>query len=393
MNSAKEIQSPSSVASSTLQILIIAGEASGDMHGARLVKEMKSQRSDLAFCGVGGKYLREQGVDIMFSAEELAVVGIFEVFSHLKYIRWALKGLADYMRSKRPALLILIDFPDFNLILAKKAKALGIPVFYYISPQVWAWRSGRVKTIAERVNKLAVILPFEKDFYNDRGIDKVEFVGHPLVDTVRPSSTTQEFKEKHKIKQGGTVIGLLPGSRKKEITAILPDFLGAARLLAQENKNLSFLLPLAPTLKQEDLNLSPEDTEGLNLQITREDRYSVMTACDLVMAASGTVTLELAILKIPMVVAYRISPLTHFVGRRLIKVKFASLVNLVARRQVVDELLQGALNAEALSAALKKIWPGKKKNKLMHQELAEVSRLLGKPGASKNAARLALELI
>lgn len=390
MNPAKEFHPPQAN-HSPRQVMIVAGEASGDMHGARLVAEMKGQLSDLDFCGVGGKYLREQGVNIMFTAEELAVVGIFEVFSHLKYIKRALKGLADYMRNRRPVLLILIDFPDFNLILAKKAKKLGIPVFYYISPQVWAWRSGRVKTIADRVNKLAVILPFEKDFYHERGVNKVEFVGHPLVDTVR-ASATQEFKDRHRI-SSGPVIGLLPGSRKKEITSILPDFLGAARLLARENKDLNFLLPLAPTLTKQDLNLSGKDTDGLNLRIVNEDRYSVMAACDLVMAASGTVTLELAILQIPMVVAYRISPLTYFIGRRLIKVKFASLVNLVAGRQVVDELLQEDLSAEAISAALKKIWPGTQKNRLMRSDLAEVSRRLGKPGASRNAARLALELI
>lgn len=372
----------------------MAGEASGDMHGARLVRAMKMQAPHLAFCGVGGKYLRQEGVEIMYAAEELAVVGLFEVFANLKYILQALKGLSNRLRSQRPALLVLIDFPDFNLILAKRAKKLGIPVFYYISPQVWAWRSGRVKTIARRVDKLAVILPFEKSFYEEHGVlNKVEFVGHPLVDTVRASQGIQEFRQKYDIDDSKIIIGLLPGSRKGEIKAILPDFIAAARLLRQQDKDITFILPLAPSLNQEDLNLTTVETNDLNIRIIRHERYNVMAACDLVMAASGTVTLELAILQTPMVVAYRISPLTYFFGRRLIKIKYASLVNLVAGREVVRELLQDDLSAENMQRELKRIWPGSPQYKQAQQELAEVSASLGAPGASNNAAKLALSLI
>ncbi len=373
--------------------MIVAGEASGDMHGARLVRAMKTKAPHLTFFGVGGKYLRQEEVEIMYAAEELAVVGLFEVFSNLKYILQTLKGLTNRLRSQHPALLILIDFPDFNLILAKRAKKLGIPVFYYISPQVWAWRSGRVKTIARRVDKLAVILPFEKSFYEKQGVlNKVEFVGHPLVDTVRASLSNQEFRQKYDI-DSKIVIGLLPGSRKSEINAILPNFIATASLLRQQDKDITFILPLAPSLSQDDLNLTTVEANDLNIRIIRHERYNVMAACNLVMAASGTVTLELAILQIPMVVAYRISPLTYFFGRRLIKIKYASLVNLVAGREVVRELLQDDLTAENMQRELKRIWPGSLQHQLARQELAEVSTSLGVPGASNNAAMLALSLI
>jgi lipid-A-disaccharide synthase len=373
--------------------MIVAGEASGDMHGAGLVRAMREKHHALAFCGVGGKYLRQEGVEIIYPAEDLAVVGLFEVVSQLRYIRQALKDLTRRLHDKRPALLILIDFPDFNLILAKRAKKLGIPVFYYISPQVWAWRSGRVKTIAQRVDKLAVILPFEKGFYENRGIlNKVEFVGHPLVDTVRPTITAAGFRQRHDI-GSGTIIGLVPGSRKKEIGAILPDFIAAARLLRQDDKDITFLLPLAPSLHMADLHLSRAKATDLNIRIIRHERYNVMAACDLVMAASGTVTLELAILQIPMVVAYRISPLTYFIGRRLIKAKYAALVNLIAGREVVKELLQSELTPENLRRELRRLWPGTAQYNQTRQELAEVSASLGQPGAATKAAALALELM
>ncbi len=373
------------------EIVIIAGETSGDMHGARLVTEMLNLRPNLNFRGVGGSYLRQAGVDIMFPAEELAVVGIAEVLSQLKVIRRALKGIGQYLRRRPPALLILIDFPDFNLILAAKAKKLAIPVFYYISPQVWAWRQGRVKTIAQRVTKLAVILPFEKEFFQRRGMQDVEFVGHPLVDQVNPPSrqAITDFRARHHITPGKRLIGLLPGSRRKEIRAMLPIFLETAALLKKRHRDIIFLLPLAPSLKQADIAPLIEGT-NLPLKIITEERYLLMAASDLVMAASGTVTLELTILGTPMVVCYRLSALTYFLGHRLIKSAFASLVNLVAGREIVKELLQKEFTAPNLLKAVEDIWPGGIGNQRMRKELAEVVVSLGQQGASAKAASLAI---
>ncbi|MDD5759448.1 MAG: lipid-A-disaccharide synthase [Desulfobulbaceae bacterium] len=384
-------------AKATKEIMIVAGEASGDMHGAALVAAMSFFKPDLHFSGVGDKALAAQGVEILYPSRQLAVVGIIEVLSHWREIRAALNGLTRQLRDKSPSLLILIDFPDFNLILARRAKKLGIPIFYYISPQVWAWRSGRVKTIAQLVDKLAVILPFEKEFYRDRGVHQVEFVGHPLVDSVRQELPPGEFRKRHDIDPKATVVGILPGSRRREITSILPDFIETARLLVQKTalppKKLCFLLPLAPTLTQEDLGLSNDILDELNIKIITEHRYDLMATCDLVMTASGTVTLELALLTVPMVVTYRFSPLTYRLGRLLVKVKYASLVNLVADKEVVTELIQGDFTPTTLAEALLAIWPGTDQHRATIHGLREVCTHLGSPGASLQAAQLALDLL
>lgn len=379
------------------EIMIVAGEASGDMHGAALVAAMSALNQEIHFSGVGDKALAAQGVEILYPARQLAVVGIIEVLSHWREIREALNGLTRQLQDKRPSLLILIDFPDFNLILAKRAKKLGIPIFYYISPQVWAWRSGRVRTIAQRVDRLAVILPFEKKFYISRGMKQVQFVGHPLVDTVRQELPPGEFRKRHGIAAEATVVGILPGSRRREITSILPDFIKTARLLtpkmALPREKLCFLLPLAPTLTQEDLDLSDSVLNELNIKIIPDHRYDLMAACDLVMTASGTVTLELALLNIPMVVTYRFSPLTYRLGRLLVNVKFASLVNLVADKEVVTELIQDDFTPPSLADALLAIWPGTDQHRRAVKELRDVCTHLGPPGASHNAAQLALALL
>jgi len=375
------------------EIMIVAGEASGDMHGAALVAAMKNLDPSLRFVGIGDQALAGQGVDILYYSRQIAVVGIAEVLTHWRAIRAALNGLLRRLADDPPQLLILIDFPDFNLLLARQAKKLGIPVFYYISPQVWAWRSGRVKTIARLVDRLAVILPFEEEFYRSRGVGQVTFVGHPLVDSVRTEMLPGEFRKTLGIEATSTVVGIMPGSRRREITSILPDFIKTARLLKAQDKTVCFLLPLAPTLTESDLGLSEEERRELAIIVVAGHRYDLMAACDLVMVASGTVTLELALLGIPMVVTYRIAPLTYFLGRHLITIKFMSLVNLVAGREVVRELIQNDFTPEKLAATLRDIWPGTARREAMTRELAEVCLRLGRPGASRHAARLALNLI
>lgn len=375
------------------EIMIVAGEASGDMHGAALVAAMKALDPELHFSGVGDKALAVQGVDLLYHSHQIAVVGIVEVLTHWREIRAALNVLRRRLLERPPCLLILIDFPDFNLILAKRAKKLGIPVFYYISPQVWAWRSGRVRSIARLVDRLAVILPFEKEFYLSRGVSQVEFVGHPLVDSVRSEIPPAEFRRRHGIDLDATVIGILPGSRRREISSILPDFIKTARLLRQQKSNLCFLLPLAPTLTLADLGLPAEVLHELNIKVIGDHRYDLMAACDLVMTASGTVTLELALLKVPMVVTYRFSPLTYLLGRLLVKVDYASLVNLVAGREVVRELIQQEFTPQCLSEALLAIWPETEQRQALISGLQEVNARLGAPGASNKAARLTLDLI
>ena len=373
------------------QIMLVAGEASGDMHGAKLVAAMREQTPNLAVCGIGGPALAAQGMEILYDSSRLAVVCILEVISHLRFICEAMRALGKRLREQPPDLLILIDYPDFNLILAKKARRLGIPVFYYISPQVWAWRSGRVKTIKRLVDRLAVILPFEKEFYRERGM-KVEYVGHPLLDTVRAAKPRAEFLASLGIAPESTVIGILPGSRRREIAAMLPIFLAAAKLMEKQLGQVAFLLPLAPTLSEADLLANGLAQAGVEVRVIRENRYELMTACDAVMAASGTVSLELAILAVPMVVSYKVSPLTYFLGRRLIKVQYASLVNLVAGREVVPELLQDEARPEKIAAATVRLVANRAERARMLAGLAEVRARLGGEGASIRAARLALSL-
>lgn len=373
-----------------LQIMIVAGEASGDLHGAKLVGAMKKLAPDLSVCGLGGRELAREGVELLYDASKLAVVGLLEVLAHLKDIRAAMQALEERLRKERPHLLILIDYPDFNLMLAKKAKRLGIPVFYYISPQVWAWRSGRIKKIRRLVDRMAVILPFEQEFYRQRGME-VDFVGHPLMDAVTTTMTRNEFLEKHGIAGDRTVIGILPGSRRKEISSLLPTFIETGKLLARQRQDLVFLLPLASTLTRSDLEENGLAGCGLDVKVISDHRYDLMAACDAVMAASGTVTLELAILGVPMVVAYRIAPLTYFLGRRLIKIAHVSLVNLVAENSIVPELLQEDAVPEKIQAAMEKILD-EAAAKTMRQLLRKVRERLGAPGASKRVAEIALEL-
>lgn len=376
-----------------IQVMIVAGEASGDLHGAHLVEAMLKRRSDISFCGIGGIELASRGMEILFNAASIAVVGLFEVLGHIRDIRLAMRTMEEEMERRRPALLILIDFPDFNLILAGKARKLGIPVYYYISPQVWAWRSGRVKKIADRVERMAVILPFEKDFYQKKGM-AVDFVGHPLLDSVSAPISKDEFRTRLKLRPDTKLVGLLPGSRKREVETLLPVFFEAAKRLArQTTTKTAFLLVAAPGMDNSLLSTCNSEGMGIDCHIIREDRYSAMQACDVVMAASGTVTLELAILQTPMVVAYRVSPFSYLVGRRLIKVEYVTLVNLVAGKKIVPELLQENAEADSLCREVRMLLENETANQEMREELGRVKTMLGSPGASDRAAVIALEII
>ncbi len=374
------------------RIMIITGEASGDMHGANLIRAMQEEAPGLRVCGMGGPELRSCGMEVLYDAARLSVVGLLEVFNHLGDIRAAMAVLEARLASERPDLLILIDLPDFNLMMAKRAKRLGVPVFYYISPQVWAWRSGRVRKIKRLVDRMAVILPFEQEFYRQRGME-VDFVGHPLLDTVKTTKSRREFLARLGIEPGSRpVLGILPGSRVGEVRTMLPIFLAAARLLAAEFGPPVCLLPVAAALDDRLLAESGLAESGLEVHTLREDRYDLMAACNAVMAASGTVTLELAILGVPMVVAYRVSPITYFLGRWLIKVKYASLVNLVAGEKIVPELMQREATPENISQALRSLLGDTGAAERMKEGLARVVRQLGGPGASRRAAQVALQL-
>ena len=379
------------------KVMIVTGEASGDLHGANLVRALRAQSPDISFYGMGGTELESLGVDILCDADKVSVVGITEVFSHLKDIITALSILKKRMISDPPDLLIIIDLPDFNLILAKKAKKLGIPVFYYIAPQVWAWRSGRVRTIKRRVDKLGVILPFEENYFKQKGVD-TEYVGHPLLDTVQTTLTRDDFFQKHDIGAHQRCIGLLPGSRKKEIITLLPSFLEAAELLQKDEKQLGplvFLIPQASTITRKDLDDAGLTMfqDRLDIKVITGDRYNMMSVCDGAVAASGTVTLELAILKIPMVVVYKLTNITYFLGRLLVKLDHFSLVNLIAGKTAVPELLQHEVTAQNIAKKLASIAGETGERGQILLDLQEVRARLGERGASKKAADVAQGLL
>ena len=379
------------------KVMISAGEASGDLHGARLVTAMLERRPDLVFAGLGGTELAAAGVDVLFDAKKIAVVGLAEVLSHLSDILAARKILKKWLVDQRPALLIVIDFPDFNFILARQAKKLGIPVLYYISPQVWAWRPGRVKTMKKLVNSIGVILPFEEQFFRDRGVN-ARYVGHPLLDSVRCTMDRDSFCADHDIDPDSVLVGLMPGSRKKELEKLLPTLVQtAAELQRDREEKMVFLLPVASTVSVDEVmkNGLDEYGEGLDIRLITENRYDMMAACDAAAVVSGTVTLELALLDTPMVVFYKVSPATYRVGRMLISKDLTcfSLVNLIAGATIVEELLQDEVNPQRLAAALSDVLFDGEKREAVRQGLRLVRERMGEPGASAKAAELALSLL
>lgn len=374
--------------------MIVSGEASGDIHGSNLVRALQQKHDDLEFYGMGGPEMRSTGVDILFDADKVSVVGISEVFSHLGDIYRGQKILRKKLVTDPPDLLVLIDLPDFNLLLAKKAKKLGIAVFYYICPQVWGWRSGRIKTLKKRADRFGVILPFEETYFKERGLNAT-YIGHPLLDSVSRTKTRAQFLVEHNISPETKVIGLVPGSRKREVSSLLPLFLEAAVKLERAiNDKLVFVIPKASVL---DISIfkdaGVELNKNIDVRLIEGDRYNLMAACDCVVAASGTVTLELALLKTPMVVAYKLSSLTYFLAKRLVKLDYFSLVNLIADFKVVPELLQDEVEGQIICDELATLLNVHEKNKLMRQGLDLVNNRLGTKGASLRAADIVTEML
>jgi lipid-A-disaccharide synthase len=377
------------LASGKKNILIVAGEASGDLHGSKVVEALRQLDSQVRIVGMGGNHLRRAGVDILIDSSRLAVVGITEVLGRLGDLLRAYRKLKELIRSQEIGLLILIDFPDFNLGLAGVAKKAGVPVFYYISPQVWAWRSGRIQKIAQRVSRMAVIFPFEVALYQEAGLN-AEFVGHPLMDTLgqmeNPSPAGDEGW------RGNPLIALLPGSRHKEVKALLPEMVRAAEIIARKRPEVGFLLALAPTITRKEVeDMLPSG--GVRVQVVEGMTYQAIRFADLVWVASGTATLETAILGKPMVIAYQVSPLSYWVGRAMIRVGWIGLVNIVAGRTLVPELIQKEARGERIAEETSRILEDEPYRRGMIEGLAEVKQKLGAPGAAERVARIALEMI
>jgi len=370
-------------------VAIVAGEASGDQHGAQLIKAMQKKNPALFFCGIGGPALRQAGVRILVDASELTVVGITEVFSKLPGILKGMGIIKKLLRSLKPELLILIDFPDFNLHLAATAKKIGIPVLYYISPQIWAWRRGRVKRIARLVDHMAVILPFEQQFYTANHVPAT-FVGHPLLDNPLPTAD-QIFTTGV---EGQVTIGLVPGSRDNEITRHLPVMLNTAGLLKDRLQQARFIISHAASVKRKQIEMIvAEHPCRMDVEIISDGVETVFARSDVIVAASGTVTLQAAIHGAPMVIIYKVSPISFMLGRALIRVPNIGLVNLVAGRQLVPEFVQNAASAENISAAVEKMLADRVQLNHLKKQLFALRDVLGGAGASDRVAELALGML
>jgi lipid-A-disaccharide synthase len=370
-------------------IMIIAGEVSGDFHGAKLVEAMHAKDRSLFFCGIGGNALRAAGVRILVEASELAVVGITEVFSKASRI---LKGIGltkKLLKSLKPDLLILIDFPGFNLHLAATAKKLEVPVLYYISPQIWAWRPGRVKKIGQRVDHVAVILPFEEEFYRKHQIP-VSFVGHPLLDNQTVSKNLLDARPINH----DPVVGLLPGSRDREILSHLPLMLVAARNLRTHNPKINFIISIAPSVKKETIEAMIK-AHGLssNYELVSDRVENIFKRCSLAVVASGTVTLEAAICGTPIIIVYKVSPVSSLIAKLLVKVKHIGLVNLIAGKEIAPELVQRQATAENIRDSVLKLIDDADGLEVQRREMLKIKDLLGGPGASARVAEIAMNML
>lgn len=375
-----------------MKILIIAGEASGDLYGSRLIREMKRFKPEAEFYGVGGEHMELECKELLCDCRSLAVVGLVEILTHLGAIRSCFVKVKKFLKRERPELLILIDYPGFNLRIAKEAKRFGIKVVYYICPQVWAWRKDRVKAISRYVDKALVIFPFEVQFYKDVGVD-VEFIGHPLLDSVSPSISQESFKMKLGLQGGERIIALMPGSRRGEVTRILPVMLqGARRLIEGRSGTWRFILILAPTINRELIvPILEKNAQGLLISVVEGHTYEALKASELAFVTSGTATLDAAIIGVPMILLYKLSNITFFIARRLVDVPAIGLVNIVAQERIVPELIQQDAIPERLATEAARLLDDHVSRQKMIKAMARVRHALGEPGAAYRAACNILE--
>ena len=370
--------------------MLVVGEASGDMHGASLVKALLKRDPNLTFFGVAGDQLQRTSFETLFTVSKLTGMGLLELVGNIKNIMAAYRLLRRTLRTRRPSLLILIDFPEFNLRLARLAKKLGVPVLYYVSPQVWAWRRGRVREIAHVVDKMAVVFPFEVEFYERHHVP-VEFVGHPLLDVVRVSQKRESILSELGLDKERPVIALLPGSRRKEIAYHLPVMVAAATELKRVEQ-AQFFCVRASTLDRAELQ-KELDRAGFVIPIVEGERYNAVNAADLVWAASGTATLETALLEKPMIVVYRVSWVTYWLARLLVKIKYIGIANILAGKRIVPELVQSDLSPKRLVQESQAILNDHDARRTMIANLRMLREQLGAPGAATRVADLAVSLM
>ncbi len=368
----------------------MAGELSGDLYGAGVIDAIRKRTPEAEIVGIGGPQMKMSGAELYFDISRLAVVGIWEVLTHGRAIWQALRYITHQLDVSPPDLVILIDYPGFNLKVAKAAHRHGIKVLYYVSPQIWAWHKGRIKQIAEYVDMMAVILPFEEKLYQEAGIP-VEFVGHPLTEQVTTCLSTHEALTRFGLEPNRPVIGLLPGSRRAEIKYHLDLLLEAARMMWVARPELQFILPVAPSVDRRSLEAGISKSE-VPVKLVFEQRYDLMRLASVVICASGTVTLEAALLGTPMVVIYRFNWFTYLMGRLLVDVQYISLVNILAEKQVVTELIQKQAHPSRIASEALSLLEDNQRRKVIEADFISIRKKLGPSGASTRVAELALAL-
>jgi lipid-A-disaccharide synthase len=366
------------------EILIVAAEASADLHAARALGELRKIRPGIRAFGVGGPCLRAAGLETLYPAEDLNVMGIAEVLPKIPRILAVLRGMREAAGQRRPAVALLVDSPDFNLRLAKHLKRQGVKVVYYISPMIWAWRRGRARKIARVVDRMLCILPFEERFYEGTGVS-ARFVGHPFAERLLPGDATS-YRVSLGLPAGRTTIALLPGSRRSEIQRIFPAMLEAAERIKAQHPDVQFVVPVAVTLPESALRPALARHATLDVRLVAGRADEVVGASDAALVKSGTSTLESALMHRPMVVVYKMAWLSYWVARLLVRMSHFALVNILAGRTVVPELLQQEASPERMAAEIERLLsdPGARRAQL--DGLAEVRRSLGEPGAARRVA-------
>ncbi len=369
---------------SSSKILIIAGERSGDLHGSEIVKILKGKTPGIEFFGIGGEKMRRHGVETLYDLSDIAVVGFFEVFKNFRRFRTAFHSLLKIAAERHPDVAILIDLPGFNLRFGPKLKELGIPVIYYISPQVWAWGRNRLQKMRLFVDKMLVIFPFEVDLYKQVGID-VHFVGHPLIDRLKVNLTAKQFRERFDIKNSEKIISILPGSREHEINRNLPAMIQSARLIRKKFPGARFFLPAASE-KLKNVAQKLIDKSNLRIDTLQHSVYDAMNASDAAIVSSGTATLETGYFGTPLVILYKMSPLSYLIAKRLVTIPNVGLINIVAEKKIVPEYIQRNAKPEKIASKIIEFLTDKELSDATRSELLEARNKLGPPGASARAA-------
>jgi lipid-A-disaccharide synthase len=373
------------------KIMLVAGEASGDQHAANMFLELKKLLPNIKGFGMGGQKMSEAGIDVRFDSASIAVIGLIEVIKHYSEIKQALKLMQALVISENPDLLVCVDYKEFNYKLATHAKRHGIKVLFYVSPQVWAWRPGRVVKYGKVIDMMAVIFPFETRYYEEKNIP-VSYVGHPSVDKVHPQYSIVNAKALFDLNSDHPIVGLLPGSRGNEIARMMPVMLEAVEKIAKQIPDTQFLLPQADSVSDEMLQPYLQASPA-QIKVIKNQPYDVIQCCDAVMTTSGTATLEIALLTVPMVISYRLSPITYWLGRLLVKTPFIGLPNIIVGKLIIKELIQHHATGNNLAAEICKILTDPEYRETMCQKLSNVKNKLGTGGGSKNMAKLAAKMI